>query len=443
VTSDRDIGRPNLGTGSLLVAGFAGEFAFVLLFLPLLQTYLTQARHFGPAVAGYLLATYGFARLVLQLPLGGLADKLDQRFAFALGYLVVFLAALLLWAPVAPVVLLPAAALYGAGHALADPLIPAVLAGATPAGEHGRLLAYLSLAQVGGLIAGLGCGAFVAELAGSGIGFSLVAAANLLAAILLVLGVQVLRHEGTASARRPLAAGSHARAALLDERVLYLFGVFFVLALSLNLLTPDLTPFIDQRLHSSLHVMVTYLVPAALAGLAALPLGGLLADRYGRLPPLLAGAGISALALGVLAHTSVPWQAAGAAVFVAAGLALTLPSSSAALLDEAAPEHRGLLLGGMMAVQGLAEAAGPFFGGLMIAIGGAVVPMVVSAVSAWLAIPLGVLYASSPRAGRPGVVVGYTPFTRFLSRASLRAHAWHLQRDARLVDAIERELEHK
>jgi MFS family permease len=149
------------------------------------------------------------------------------------------------------------------------------------------------------------------------------------------------------------------------------------------------------------------------------------------MPPLLAGAGMTALALATLTHASTPWQAGLAALFAGAGLALTLPSSSAALIDEAPSEHRGLLLGGMMAMQGLAEAAGPFLGGLLIAIGGAVLPIVAASVSAWLVVPLAVLYASAPKAGKAGIVVGYTPFTRFLSRAHLRAHAWHLSRSAR------------
>jgi MFS family permease len=258
----------SLGHCSVLFAGFLGEFAFILLFLPVLQTYLPHVRHFGPGVAGYLLAAYGFARLLTQIPLGGVADILDQRLTFGIGYVAITLTGLILWVPVAPVFLVLAAAAYGTGHALADPLIPAALTAASEPREHGRLLSYLSLAQVAGLVAGLASGAYLADFSGSGTGFILVAGANALTALLLVLAPGHLAH-GKALPPRSSAARSDARTALLDERVLYLFAVFFVLALTINLLSPDLTPFINQRLHSSLHVMVIYLIPAALAGLAA------------------------------------------------------------------------------------------------------------------------------------------------------------------------------
>ncbi|HTE83471.1 MAG TPA: MFS transporter, partial [Dehalococcoidia bacterium] len=159
-----------------------------------------------------------------------------------------------------------------------------------------------------------------------------------------------------------------------------------------------------------------------------LPLGGWLTDRFGRLPPLLGGAGAAALAFAMLTHLDRPWQGSIAAVFGVAGLALTMPAATVALVDEAQPGHRGLLFGGMMAAQGLAEAIGPFIGGLLLTLGGAATPFAAAAVAIWLAIPLSVLYASAPRGGRPGVVVGYTPFTRALSRMSIRAHAWYLAR---------------
>lgn len=174
--------------------------------------------------------------------------------------------------------------------------------------------------------------------------------------------------------------------------------------------------------------MTLYLVPAGIAGLAALWCGGWLADRFGRLLPLLVGAGAAALALALLTHLNQTWEGAIAAVFGAAGLALTLPASTAALLDEINEDHRGLLLGGMMAVQGLAQAVGPLLGGVLLAAGSATLPFAAAAATAWLAIPLAVLYASAPRRDGAAIVIGYTPLTRLLSEASVRAHALHLQR---------------
>ena len=49
-----------------------------------------------PGVAGYRLAAYGFARRLTQIPLGGVADLLDQRLTFALGYVAVTLTGLII-----------------------------------------------------------------------------------------------------------------------------------------------------------------------------------------------------------------------------------------------------------------------------------------------------------------------------------------------------------
>jgi MFS family permease len=424
----------------VLAAGFLGEFAFALLLLPLVQHYLPVDRHLSLAVPGYVLAAYGAARLLVQMPLGAAADALDDRLAFGLGYLVVLIAGLLFWPPVSVAVLIAAAVAYGVGHALADPLIPAALVADVGAEAHGRVLGLLSLAQVAGLVLGLGGGAFIVDLASPSAGFMIVAAANLLALVLLVVAAGETSHLPAGAAQITEQAGF--RKTLLDEPLLYLFAVFFVLALAANLITPDLSPFIVRRLHTSLHVMTLYLIPSGIAGIIALWYGGWLADRFGRLPPLLAGAGVAALAFAVFTHLTNPWQGAVAAIFGAAGLALTLPASTAALLDEASHEHRGLLMAGMMAVQGLAEAIGPFIGGMLIAVGGAAVPFAAAAAACWLAIPLGVLYAGAPRRGQVGTIIGYTPFTRVLSEANLHLHAWYLHHTAigkRVTGALDSE----
>lgn len=429
------MGHRRTALGAVLAAGFLGEFAFALLMLPLLQHYLPVDRGLSIEVPGYILAAYGFSRLVTQVPLGAVADAIDRRLAVAAGYLAATLAGLAFWLPLPLVLLLAAAAVFGLGHALADPLVPAALAEGTTEDERGRILALLNLAQVAGLAAGLGGGAFVADLAPAAAGFLLVASANALTLLLLaVLAAPLL-------ARRPRliphSRRAHARRrVLVNERVGFLLAALFALALAANLLTPDLNPFVVQRLHSSLHVMTLYLAPAALAGVAALPLGGWLADRVGRLPPLLGGAAGGALALAALTHLREPWQAAVAAVFAAGGLALTMPASNAALLDVADPDHRALLLSGMMAAQGLAEAAGPFLGGLLILAGGAAAPFAASAVALWLVVPCTVFYASSPQGGGPGAVVPYTPLTRFLSRANIRAHTWYVERQEHGAAAV-------
>ncbi|HVC29776.1 MAG TPA: MFS transporter, partial [Steroidobacteraceae bacterium] len=406
----------------MLGAGFFGEFAYALLLIPLLQHYLVFGRHLSVGLPGYVLAAYGFARLLAQVPLGGVADAIDHRLAVGIGYLTVLGAGLALWAPLPAAGLLAAAAVFGLGHALADPLIPAALAAGVSADERGRVLGLLNLAQVVGLVTGLAGGAFVAALAPAADGFLLVAAANALTLLLLIAGAASLLGRDTAKADdKP---GASMWRGLLAERVIDILAVLFLLTLAANLLVPDLSLFAVQRLHSSLYVLTLYLIPASLAGVAALPAGGWLADRYGRPLPLIGGAAVGAIAIAALCYVRTPWEAGIAGVFGAAGLATTMPASNAALIDVADPEHRALLLSGMMAAQGSAEAVGPLLSGLLTQLGGAVLPFAGAAISLWLVVPGAVLFASAPHDGEPGEVVTYSPLTRFISRANIRAHAW-------------------
>ncbi|HEY8836198.1 MAG TPA: MFS transporter [Dehalococcoidia bacterium] len=413
---------------AVLVAGLLGEFAFALLLLPLIQHYLVFDRHMPAGLPGYALSAYGLTRLVAQLPLGMLADAIDRRLAVAAGYFVVLLCGLALWAPMPALFVLVAAAGFGLGHALADPLIPAALTEAVEPHERGRAFGLLNLTQVAGLVSGLAGGAFLADLAPASLGFLVVAGCNGATLLLLSFGAAPLlaehQYSGAGRAQRMWRS-------LVDERVIDLLAVLFVLTFAINIVMPDLSLYAVRQLHTSLHVVTLYLVPAAIVAIVTLPIGGWLADRYGHVPSLMAGAAVAALALISFVFIRQPWEAAIAASFGGIGIALTMPSSNALLMDVANPEHRALLLSGMMAVQGLGEAVGPFVGGLMTQAGGVVWPFVAAGFALWLAVPGAVFFASEPHAGDSNPVVTFTPFTRLVSRAHIRMYAWLAARHQR------------
>jgi len=411
-------GRRRLAIAAVLAAGLLGELAYALLLFPLLQRYLVFDRGLGAGFPGYVLAAYGISRLITQLPLGGVADRLGRRHSVALGYGAVTLGGLLCWTPATQLILV-GAVLFGTGHALADPLLPAALAEGVSVQGRGRVIAMLNLGQVAGLVAGLAGGAFLTDLAPATAGFLTVAAANGASLALLTLGAWPLL--------RPVRAGRGERAALAwralgDERAIDLFVALFLIALAMNLVMPNISLYSVRRLHRELHQLVPYLAPAAVAGVAALPFGGWLTDRAGRLPPLLLGSVLGTIGFAQLAFAGDPIDAAVGAALGAAGLALTMPASNVALLEVGGPEHRALLLSGMMAVQGLGQAAGPLFGGLLSQLAGPALPFGIGALALWLVTPFSVLFASAPHDGAAGQLVPYTPLTRFISRRHLARH---------------------
>lgn len=419
------MGGRRAALGAVLAAGLLGELAYGLLLFPLLQRYLVFERGLGAAFPGYVLSVYGITRLTTQVPLGGLAEATNRRAAVVLGYLGVVAGGLLFWAPGPAAIVLAAAALFGAGHALADPLLPTALAAGVGVYGRGRMMACFNLVQVGGLVVGLVAGAFVTDLAPSAAGFLVAACANGGALLLAGLGVApLLRREQIDEGRpREAAARPSMWRALTDERAIDLFVVLFLLSLAMNLVMPNVNLYSVRRLGEPLHEAVPYLIPGGVLAVVALPFGGWLTDRAGRLLPLLLGA---ALATGGFIQLMLTRSLTGAAIgaaFGGTGLALTMPSSNAALIDVAGPGRRALLLSGMMAVQGLGQAVGPLLGGVLAQVAGVQSAFAVGAVALWLVVPATALFASAPHDGDPGQVVGYSPLTRLVSRLHLRAHA--------------------
>ena len=418
---ERSVAGRRASVGAVLAAGLLAEFAYALLLFPLLQHDLVFTRHLSSAWPGYVLAAYGVARLVTQIPLGGVADRMSRHASVTLGYTIVLLGGLACWVHGPAALLLPAAALFGVGHAFADPLLPAALSDSVPNEQRGRVIGLLNLAQVGGLAGGLAGGAFVVDLAPAAAGFALVSAANALALLLLSLvAAPLLAYHPPQQHRIALKATVRA---LLNERAIDIFIVLFLLSLAMNVVLPNVEVYSVRRLHQQLHQLVPYLVPAAVLGVGALPLGGWLSDRYGRVPPLLLGVTLSVVGFAQLGLARGAVPAAIGAALAAAGLALTMPSSNVAVLDIADVQHRALVLSGMMAVQGLGQSLGPLLGGVIAATFGTAATFLIGALLLWCCVPATVLVAAAPHDDEPGRVVPYTPLTRLISRLSLRAHA--------------------
>ena len=415
------MGKRRGSVAAVLAAGLLAEFAYALLLFPLLQHDLVFGRGFAAAWPGYVLAAYGVARLTTQVPLGGLADRLSRRLAVTIGYAIVLLGGLALWLHGPALLLLGAAALFGVGHAFADPLLPAALSDGVEHGERGRVIGLLNLAQVAGLVGGLGGGAFIVDLAPAGVGFSMVALANGLALLLLALGAAPLL--GYRPARKTRTSLPATLGSLLNERAIDIFIVLFLLSLAMNVVMPNIEVYSVRRLGQPVHALVPYLVPAGVLSVAALPLGGFVSDRYGRVPPLLLGVMLAVLGFAQLGLTHGLGGAAVGAALAGAGLALTMPASNVAVLDIADAQHRALVLSGMMAVQGLGQSAGPLLGGVIAQMQGTAAAFIVAALLLWLCVPATVLFAAAPHDGEPGQVVPYTPLTRLISRLSLRVHA--------------------
>lgn len=385
-------------TPGLLLLVFLVDAAFATTFLVALQAYLPDALGARAAVAGYTLAAFGIAKLVVQSFGGMLSDRRSPGTATVTGIMLCLLASLGMAVAGRSALFPPLGALYGAGSAVLWPALYSLAAGSSEEGHRSRIAAALALttgAAVGVAVLG---GSFVSDFVGPRAALVGSFAALALATLIAPLFVRGLRPQpgntpdATARVRR-LEPGGLARGLVA--------ALVLLQAAAIAGLVPIIGPFARRALGIQLHEAVLYLAPAGAFALAGLLAATRLADRTGQIPVLVVGLGLAAtgaLGLAVAPHVAT---AAAAACVMALGYGAAFPSIGATIMDYAGDQRRGTLIGWFMAAEGTGHAAGPALLGF---ITGAMNPQSAVLVSALL-----LALASGVAGGLLALVTGRRP----------------------------------
>jgi DHA1 family multidrug resistance protein-like MFS transporter len=276
---------------------------------------------------------------------------------------------------------------------------------------QGRLLALVSAGQLAGTIAGFGLGAVLIDHVSYSATFAaaliLVAAGALLTALLTT---DPRRARRGASGRDGLPQPGAFRA-LGDPAVALLITLILILSAGLALLQPDLKPYSERVLHVSFSTFGLLLVPPGLVGATLLMPAGYLADRVGRVPPMVGGLLVFGLCVILLPQTRAPAVASAIASVAVAGYVVSLPALSASLLDVSNDGNRGLLTGLTTSIQAIGIVVGPLIGGAAVDGFGPLAPFRLSAAMIAVAVALALLYGlrlrvvapSSPRPAATGL----------------------------------------
>lgn len=308
------------------------------------------ARQFGVSLAavGVTVAAFGLARLLLNVPLGSLADRRGRRLLMVGGPLVFAIGmtgaglsggivSLALWRFVS-----------GAGSAMYMTGALVYLTDISTPANRGRLIGVNQGALLFGQAIGPGLGGLIADGFGIRAPFYVIGAAGLLASVHAYFRLQETRPDRVVEPVTP-HEGRHRSPwrEILGSRVflsiaLVNFVIFFTRAGSNSTLLPLAGVSVFGL---SLGEMGLILTGMALINLALLPVAANISDRRGRttaIAPSLLGV---AIALSVIALAEdLSWLLVGAGI-LATSTAMSGPSPAAYAADNAPEGSRGISLG--------------------------------------------------------------------------------------------------
>jgi MFS family permease len=333
------------------------QVAIGIMLFGIFQQHVPENLGAGDAWGGYLLAAYGAARFISETPTGAISDRLERRIALLFGLIILAPAIASMSGIEEERLFLVAAAGMGIGTAFIWPATYAISADLYPPESRGKVVGFLNAGQLLGFGIGALTGAALVDNHATVL-FAVAAVAIGLGAVPIVGAIPSYRGIDAHEVRPPLRS-------ILSGELVAMSGLLLLSSSGVALIVPAIRPFGDEVLGVSFLKLTIALIPGVvLGGLLYVPAGHA-ADRFGRLPPFLAGQALLIAGLLLIAQTDVLVVAAVGGAIVFAGNVFSVPAVNAAIMDLAPPTHRGTLIGLNVALTGLGLAVGPLIGGII------------------------------------------------------------------------------
>jgi MFS family permease len=351
------------GVALLAVLAFAQDAIYALIFLTYMNHYLLVVLKASPGLPAYTLALYGATRLVIHPIAGKLIDSTSPRLVFRASIIIQLGGVALLLFAHGLAVFLVATVLLAAGAASVWPLIYETLARTQPQAAHGEAAGMLTVVGYVGTGAGLLSGVLLGRFVHRPAAFLLTGAFVALAGVTQGSG-HFDKTIGVASSAKTgpgktLAARIASSGPTRGGRIVFFGLIMFLDFAAISSLAGVYGPFTRISLGIDLLTTVLLLIPTALAAAVSLFVASRKSRPQRRLKEMsilysLAGAG----ALGLAAFPT-PSIALVIAVALGAGAGGIGPIVAATVVDLSGTGQRGLVVGSLLAVEGLGSVAGP------------------------------------------------------------------------------------
>jgi MFS family permease len=339
---------------------------------PVLPLY---ARQFGVSIAavGVVVAAFGLARLLLNMPLGYLSDRWGRRFLLVGGPLVVS-ASMVAAGLAGSITSLTVWRFFsGAGSAMYMTGALVYLTDVSTSGNRARLIGFNQGALLFGQSVGPGLGGLIAEQFGLRAPFFFIAGSTLIASIYGFFRLEETRparvetSDAGALEQTPSAWRQLLTSPLFLVIALVNFAVFFTRSSTRGTLMPLVG--VDV-LGLSVGQLGAVLTAMAVINLVFLPTASTMADRLGRIKVITPSMIGTTIALAVLALSGDVTGFLVGAGLLALATSISGPAPAAFAADAVPAEMRGFSLGMFRTAGDLGLLAGPPVLGLIADAGG-------------------------------------------------------------------------
>lgn len=343
------------GHGLVLAMLLAGvqDAIYAFLFLSYMNHYLLDVLDTAGGMPGYALAVYGVCKLGVHPLAGRLLDRTSPRLIYrlAIALQVAGLLVLLAWSSLGTFFL--ATCLVACGAGAAWPLLYDLVARTRPKSAHSSAMGQLSIAGYistgAGFVVGAVLARFVPARAAFVVGLAIVAFPMLFQGMHVLGGQSLLRDDAPRhlQLRQRIAA-----VALFGAVVLVDFAAVSSIAAAYG-------PYTHRTLGLDLLETMAVLAPAGLAALGGLYAAARWSKPERRMAELAWMAVLAAAGTIALWATDIPMVATLVAIPAAAGLGGMGPVIAAAVIEHGGAYDRGLVIGTLMAIEGVGSVAGP------------------------------------------------------------------------------------
>ncbi len=367
----------------------------------------TFARSFGvsQAVAGLVISVYGLGRLLFDLPMGGLAERVGRRKIIIIGEIVTAVGSLLCAVAGSFWLLIFFRFIGGIGAATVLTGAQVVLADITTPQTRARMMNIYQAIFLCAVGIGPSLGGVVADALGISAPFYAFGFLSLLAGLVCFLQVPETRHLARARAAassQPAISMRQALGILLRKRGFLLIGfVTFVQYFARTGALFNIVPIIGRdRLGLSASATGFAISIASLMNFATIPLSTILMGRWGRRGGIIPGTIVCGAAFACLAVAfNYPVYIAGMFLWgIGGGVGGSAPAAYAA--DMAPPGANGVTMGIYLTLADAGYVVGPFLLGWISDMAGAGTALFITAGLFAVAVTLFALFAPETVHGR-------------------------------------------